>query len=397
MKYPKLKNTFACGFLLFLPIFPPIITLIVSFFMIFFNDTDKYIPAAIAIFFITVILSIIYFLKIQSLIMPLEIISDIINNWKRDRLWFETECNGHDRQTAEKIISKRARFCGKLKQPVPSTASPVFIRHKLSYSWFETTAAKEKITLLYSVNYLDKNTYKNIMNSANVCSKAVQCKKEDIRFIEKKQRKSPLITAVAVIILADSVSAEIPELSRKLTDEKQNKIIVPAVVDFSVNRYYFNPGREYYEPTFFSVPARNLARKMIIRTLFAGKLPYKNNENITIFEYKGIDMEMSFWDFAKQELQDSVEFEKYLKKTAKKLNDGDIFMDEENMIFCKINNKTVIITVEVNEEDNSIYDVLVPDLWVHPKPYKISKKDKSIIKEKIEKYLTQNSYNYKFI
>ncbi len=397
MKYPKLKNTFACNLLLFLPILPPFIFITIAAILDNIFGISKYDFIILTAFFITGIFTLIYIFKNIYLFLQIEVLSILINNWKKDRLWFETSCNGYDRKSAEKIILKRAKHCGKIKQPVQSNVTPVFIRYKRCYSCMQTTAAKEKITLLYSVNHLDNDTYKSILNSANLCSKAVQCKKEDIKFIDKTQRKAPIVTAVAVIILADSASAEIPELTRKLTNEKQNKLIVPAVVDFSVNRYYFNPSKEPYESAFMSVPARNLARKMIIKTLFAGKIPYKNNKNLTTFEHKGIDMEMPLWTYIKKEIINTKASEKYIENIAKKLNDGDIFMDDENTIFCKIGNRTAVITTEINEDDNSVYDVLVPDIWIYPKTYQMSKSAQAMVKDKIKKYMKEKSLNYKII
>lgn len=396
MKYPKLKNTLACNLIIYLAVFSPFIVIIIG--AIFENITNKsnYTGVFIVAFFILSALDLIYLLRNFFVLIMFEMDTVHINNWKRARLWYETSCNSYDRKSAEKIISKRAEQCGKIKQPVPSKASPVFIRYKRCYSWMQTMAAKEKITLLYSVNHLDKDTYKNILNSANVCSKAVQCKKEDIRFIDKKQRKSPIITAVAVIILADSVSYEIPALARELTNEKQDKLIVPAVVDFAANRYYFNPSKEHYDPSFMSQPARNIARKMIIKTLFAGKLPYKNNKNLVTSEPDGIDLEMSLWDYIKKEKSESQDSDKAVKKIAKKLNDGEVAIDED-VIFCKLGNSTAMIMTFTSEEDDTLLEVLLPDFWIHPKTNTMSKKDKAIVKKKVENFLIQNSYNYKFI
>jgi len=287
MKNIKLKNTVACGLALYLPVIVAI-ALGIGVLVIFGESVG-----AIAIV-VSIIVALIYLVKNFVNIMTISLLVDQISNWQKTRLWYSV---GDDTpQEIESRITASCKGFGVERQVRNTCPELVSVRYKRNHSWNYDVAANEKVVLLYRASELDDDNYNSIMRSAKSAVKELKCKVSDLKFLEKEQKKSPVLTAAAVIILADRIDFNLPEKIRKAQNFNDTAVI-PCVIELSSKRCWFDGLKEVSLGG--STPVKNRTIKLITKIVFNGKLPLKNNED---FDYSTIDrqtLEMTIGDIKK--------------------------------------------------------------------------------------------------
>ncbi len=107
MKFPKLKHTWLCAFLIYSParmlfVFP--------FFGPLFSG--GYDGIFVVIWILLGIFSVFYLIRNFPFFITTDITLSTIRLWKKDRLWMEFDRDGLDRQSAERKLLRRIRRRG---------------------------------------------------------------------------------------------------------------------------------------------------------------------------------------------------------------------------------------------------------------------------------------------
>ncbi len=383
---PKLKNPTICFILFHLG-------LVLSAILLLFSKL-VYNFFGMTFFLIYLIISIIILPSLNLMVNEVYfsetyILLSYIKAWKRDRLWYETNINGKDRSEAERILSARITKKGTSFSPIQGYIMPMCVQYLFQSHKNLFTAiisSTDKICLIYSIPHLDDKLYKQIMTSAN---------KNISALVKETRKKYTLRLASSVIILADSIGENLPSF-RIQTKESQNEVVLPCIVDFSTGRYYFD-GRKIPQDISSKsslsdsyMPIKNSAINLIIKTVFAGQLPLKNNNNFTQFD--GISLETTFWDYMKKNFKDISFFAYILPYIIK----------EEQIIFSKKQlyfktNRKVIAWKYIIDKDNNKKIKIFPDIsYVIPKFKFISKDDRILIQKKITAYLQEEGWKTEF-
>lgn len=394
MKYPKLRDTIACKIALLSPIVIIIATCVIL--SIIFPGFEEHI---LLLSLFPLIIS-----YVLLCVIPLMSIS-VVKAWKKDRLWYTTDCNENNRKKALAIIENRIK---NKKCPVDNfNPAPAKVYYKKTPSFSNNQATYEKITIIYETDYLDEKTYNTIINTSKKITKNLKTTVEKRLFFNQKKDKAPTVTGTAVIILADYIDHNIPEPVRNLPDF-ENTAIVPCVADFSCNRYYFDGKKDINFG--FGKPAKNIAIDLIIKYVFDKKLPLKGNDKFDYSQFKDADYtpDTTLWffisDLIKAVLQEIKASKSNAKKYGKSLKDGEMLYEDDEL-YIKKAEKLAIFTAMADYEDNTDPDlidettkkghtlgVIVPDTWSYPKKNKISKKDRKELKEKAKEFFVQKGF-----
>lgn len=375
MKNIKLKNGNLCFIVIFAPVI--IITLLGFVAMLTFNE-----EIGIPCFFVAMVIDLIYLIKNFVEIMSIGFVVEQIGNWQKTRLWFALGENGENTQEITQRITAKCESHGKERQVRAICPELVSVRYRRYRSWMGDVAATEKDILLYRTDYLDGDTYRRIMTSAKSAVKEMKCKVTDLKFLEKEQKKSPILTAAAVIIIADRIDFNLPEKIRK-TPEFNDTAVMPCAIDLSSKLCYFDGMKDISFGG--SAPVKNRTIKLIIKTIFNGKLPLKNNEN---FDYDLIDPqlpEMTLAELHKTYKEANAENSADVKRMGKSLHDGEE-RRKDDFLYLKRGERLAVYTIFEDEEDPSKIEISTDECWSYPKRAQISKVDKEILKRRTEKY-----------
>ncbi len=383
MKNIKMKNPNLCVFVLFLPVI--LITLLGIVAMLVFSE-----EIGIPCFLVAVVLDLVYLIKNFVEIMSIGLMAEQVSNWQKTRLWFDI---GNENETAQEIaqrITERCKSHGKEKQVKTDCPELVSIRYKRYRSLMLDVAASEKIVLLYRTDYLDSNTYSNIMQSAKSAVKEMKCKVTDLNFLEKEQKKAPVITAAAMIIIADSIDFNLPQKIRK-TPEFTETAVMPCAIDLTAKRCYFDGMRDLSFGG--SAPVKNRTIKLIVKTVFNGKLPLKNNEN---FDYDILDRnatEVTLAELHKSYKEADAENSADIKRMGKTLGDGDVRI-KDGFLYLKHGERLAVFGVFEDEDNPTVVEIGTDDFWSYPKKSKISKNDTAILKKRTKEFFKDKKVSF---
>lgn len=186
-----------------------------------------------------------------------------------------------------------------------------------------------------------------------------------------------------MIIIAGQVDFYLPQKIRK-TPEFNDTAVMPCAIDLYAKRCYFDGMRDI---SFGEAPIKNRTIKLIIKTVFNGKLPLKNNEN---FDYELMDpkiLEMTLGEMHAEFKKVGVELDADAKKMGKTLNDGEERL-KDDFLYLKQGEKLAVYTVFEDEEDPSKIEISTDEFWSYPKHSQISKVDKEILKRRTEKFFS---------
>lgn len=383
MKNIKMKNPNLCCIVLYLPVI--LITLLGFVAMLVFSE-----EIGVPCFFVAIVLDLVYLIKNFAEIMSISLIAEQVSNWQKTRLWFALgDENEKAEDVAQRIIAKCKKH-GKEKQIKTNCPELISVRYKRYRSWMIDVAASEKIVLLYRTDYLDNNTYNNIMSSAKSAVKEMKCKVKDLKLLEKEQKKAPVITATAVIIIAEYMDFNLQEKVRK-TPNFNDTAIIPCAVDLLAKRCYFDGMRDISLGG--STPVKNRTIKLIIKTVFNGKLPIENNEN---YDYDLIDRKLPettlaelYRNFKKADAENFAD----TKRMGKSLGDGDVQF-KDDFLYLKHGERLAVFSVFEDEDNPSVVEIGTDEFWRYPKRAKISNNDKKLLKKRTEKFFKDKQVSF---
>lgn len=394
MKFPKIiKNPTLCQVITYVP---ALIFVIYMLFMAFVEDVFGIKSSLPYVFlFLLLAFTIYYIFHNIAFLFVSETLFSVIRAWKKTRLWYESDCNGSDRKTAEQKLINRGKSCGKICEPTKAKPVPLMLRYRRCYSWMVFWASIEKISMVYSTDYLDTNEFRNIVNSAvsNINAQHTEPK----FFIDRNKKKAPVATASVAVIVADSISDDIPELVQKEQTSCRQGYLLLCVYDISSKRYYFDGMAEIYSQGMMGKPEKNYALSLLKKLVFNGRLPLRGNQHyVPLPSTDEYSEETTLWELIRNFNQEIKETKGEGKKIAKNLNHGEVLL-KNGFIYCKLSERTARFSAIIDEEDPLCVSIIIVNYWAYPKSNRISKKDAAEIKQRIEAYLLKNGYNYDFV
>ena len=362
MKYPKLKNALLCRILVYVVVLGGFIAPI----MIVANL--KVVPEAIKVI-VSIGLAVgllIYLLKNFALLMAMDLGLAILHCHNTARKHFVLPKSFSEQKVERKID----RF-GKKYEPAAISPRPETLRYKSNAPITIYSSGIEKIIATYHIDFLDKNQYHLIVNSATANSKALKGKKQH-RFLDKSQKSSPLNRVTVIVIFAKQVDEKLRdrlfEVVCKNGGDGFDTAILPCVIDTERQICTFDSMRMPYMG--FQYPVKNRGIKIIRKCLFNNKFPFADSPD-RLDPIKDMDLEQSLWLFWKTMKKELVSDDKNTKTRFEKMKHGDIVF-EDGYLYLKWEEHGLWISVELNEERRTA-EIDAIDSWDYPKPHKIAK------------------------
>ena len=388
MKFPKLTKPILTMIISYLPIVLPFAA--VSAYLILFTDGEMNLLRISALIGSTVV-SLVFMIKNFGFYLFADVILQEIHVWQKARRYYETDVNGRDVKTAEKIILSRCRFFGKEINP-KINENLLFYRLSRRNSWTVNWSRIDKNFLVYSVSYLDEQNYAEIINSARANIKAEYKPFKPTVFTDSQQRKAPVCKCSAVLILAERVSPYVFEKALKCTQNDYDGCFMPCVAEMSTGRYYFDSLKETFMA---AVPQKNKTVSLVSRFVFGDKLPLKNNDKMLPCEIDGEFFEMSLWDLIKFYRKGIKEGEEETAKFIDKMKVDEVKLDE-SLVFYKMEKKTAVMMALEDEEKEKKLVVTLDTEYEYPVKGKFTISEMNKIKKRIREELEKMGYEVSF-
>lgn len=396
LPFPKLKYPLLCHILLYTPAvamaFLPLALLAA-----FEEQITSVIPMPVTVIIILtlMILTIIMLIHDSAMFLSIEAYLSAISNYLKDRKCFSTDKNGKTRNEAEKYISGRMSRLGYTCKPMLSNPAPILIKYYSAFSWTIYYARIEKMCLLYSVDTLDMKLYSQIVTSVKTNTLHLHGDKSKMFFIDKQKKKAPLASAIAVVILADSVDEKVISAVRKNIGSYSDSVILPCVADISAGKYYFDACNETYMLGVMGKPMKNFAIDIIRKAVFGGRLPLRGNTDFT--EFKNYDPDATLWDaIAEFRIDKEGRVPLIYRLLAKRIKAGQ-FKFIGNYIFCKIRKKTMAFRYELDKENEKLIRITLRKKSISDFGKNISKKELETLRSGLADFLESEGFEYEFI
>ena len=367
MKFPKWNHPWLCQQLLYLPAYLLLLLPLVGVIVLESCGIEVFgIPFLIA-FFIFGGAAVGYLLIFAPYLIGADMIAAEIHSWQRDRLEYRSAINGMDRETAQRRILRRCRLWGR-KWKGSDGRFTVFCKH--GYSWTVFYSMLEKRLVLCQAEHLTLEQYRLLLGQAR--SRLRELPDGVIRLQDKKTKKQPRAYATLVVILADSVDDAVKAEARKLPVETREVCILPCVVECPTGCYYMNGGKQDFEIGMMGRPARNMARGMARRLVFAVGLPRENREKRPPCEMKEM-MDKTLWEsihmvrtFDKERRKNRGEEEKERLDMLRHLSEGEVRVGE-CAVYCKLRGRLAVWAYVPDESDEKRVALLPGNTWYYRK------------------------------
>ena len=386
MKSPKLKNALLCRILVYVVVLGGFIAPIITV------ANLKFVPEAIKVI-VGIGLAVgllIYLLKNFVLLMAMDVGLAMLHCHNTARKHFILP-----ESFSEQKVERRINRFGKEYEPSAISPRPETLRYKSNAPMTIYSSGIEKIIATYHIDFLDKNQYQLIVNSATANSKALKGKKKHC-FLDKSQKSSPLNRVTVIVIYAKQVDEK---LKNNLFDavcknggDGFDTAVLPCVVDLEKQICTFDSMRMPY--TGFQYPVKNRGIKIIRKYLFNNKFPFADSPDM-LDPIKDMDPEQSLWDFWKTMKKELVSDDKNMKKRFEKMKHRDIVF-EDGYIYLKWEDHGLWISVELIEELRTA-EIDPIDSWDYPKSNKIAKAAIKEIKTLLNTYFAGLGYTTKYI
>lgn len=389
MKFPKLKKPVTTMVIMYLPVVMPFI--LVSAYLLIFTDGEMN-PVRIFALLGSLVFSLIFALKNFALYLAADVILQEIYVWQKARQYFESDINGRDLKTAEKIISRRCRFFGKEIEPTAKHENLIFFRLSRKNSSTINWSRTDKSFLVYSVPYLDEKNYNEILNSARAYIKAENKPFKPTIFTDKRQRESPVCKCSVILIMAERVSPYVFEKAVKCTQNEYDGCFMPCVAELSTGRYYFDSLKE---AILTATTQKNKTVSLIKQLVFGGKLPLKNNDKMLPCEIDDEFFEMTLWDFIKFYKKSVKESDEETARFINKMKVDEVKFDE-SFVFYKMEKKTAVL-MAIEDEENEKKLVLILDAeYEYPVKGKFTISEVNKIRKRVREELENMGYEISF-
>lgn len=386
MKSPKLKNALLCRILVYVVVLGGFIAPIIIVVNL------KFVPEALKVI-VGICLAVgllIYLLKNFVLLMAMDVGLATLHCHNTARKYFVLPKSFSEQKVERKIT----RF-GKKYEPSAISPRPETLRYKSKAPITIYSSGIEKIIATYHIDFLDKNQYHLIVNSATANSKALKGKKKH-RFLDKSQKSSPLNRVTVIVIYARRVDEKLRnslfDVVCKNGGDGFDTAVLPCVIDIEKQICTFDSMRMPYMG--FQYPVKNRGIKIIRQYLFNNKFPFVDSPD-TLDPIKDMDPEQSLWLFWKTMKKELVSDDKNTKKRFEEMKHRDIIF-EDGYIYLKWEGHGLWISVELNEERRTA-EIDAIDSWDYPKPHKIAKATIKEIKNLIDTHFAGLGFTTKYI
>lgn len=398
MKFPKLKHTVLCQFILYFPASAMFWYILAM--MLIEDSAGAMTVVEIIGFFASGAFSLWYILypKHFLLFMTSDVLFSIIRAWQRDRLEYRTFRNGHSREEAEKHIINRCRLWGRrLNSADTSDAANFRIFYQRSDSGMAYYSCIEKRIAVCSVEHLTARSYHTLISKAEYLLRQVPDGKLYLKLPWEK--KAPRMYVSVIVILADRVDDEVRTLARKTRTNNETACVLPCVSECPSGTYYLDGERIV---GMMIRPVKNYALSLLCQLVFAGRWPLKDKTQRppTEFEYL---LDMSLWQHIRKFNSDMREsktgLDKERKKMFRSLRDGEVCIGEY-AVFYKMGESLAECYYSPDDQDDKLISYSLNDCYYFLRnkfPYKVSKRKmkKTQIQaacRRIEEYLILNGY-----
>ncbi|MBR4131596.1 MAG: hypothetical protein IKT99_01340 [Oscillospiraceae bacterium] len=364
MKFPKWNHPWLCQQLLYLPAY--LLLLLAPIGAVLLEACGIDVPGIpfLIVFFILGGCAIWYLFSQAPFLISVDLLSAEIHAWQRDRLEYRSRINGLTREDAARRILRRCRFWG-LKRESSDGRFTVCCRH--GYSWTKFRSMIEQRLVLCQTEHLSPEEYRLLLAQA----RHILSKLPDgvIRFQDKATKRMPRAYASLVVILADRVDEAVKTQARELDGDVKDRCILPCVAECPTGCYYMNGGKEDYEIGMMGRPARNYARGLARRLVFAFGLPLENRDKRPPCELKEI-MDMSLWEFLRTMNAEMRETktgqQKEQQKMVRRLSEGEVRMGEY-AIYCKVGGRVAAWAYLPDEAEETRVSLLPGNTWYYQK------------------------------
>ena len=386
MKFPKLKNALLCRILVYVVVLGGFIAPIIIVANLNFVPEKIKIITGVTL----AIALLIYLIKNFMLLMAMDIGLATLhcNNTARKRFALP-------KSFAVKNAENRISKFGKQYSPIAISPKPHLLQYKSNAPLTIYSSGIEKVIAVYHIDFLDKNQYHSIINSATANSNSLKGKKKH-RFLDKSQKKISVNRVTVIFLFAKQVD---PNFRDNLFNavcqnggDGFDTATIPCVVDLETQFATFDGMRIPYAG--FQYPVKNRGIKLIRKCLFNGKLTFANSPD-AIDPIKDTDPEQSLWSFWRNMKKELISDEKETKKRYEKMVHKELIFDD-GYIYLKWEDKGIWVSVEIDEK-TKIAEIDAIDSWYYPKQNKIAK---TTIKEMtgiINSYFAELGYTTKFI
>lgn len=386
MNFPKLKHALFCRILVYVVVLGGfIIPCIIIFNLGFIPETVRAIVG-----FALLIGLLIFIIKNFVLLFMMDMGLAVLHchNTARKRFALPKSFS------VEKTDKKISRF-GKKCKPTAISPSPETLRYKSKAPMTVYSSGIEKIIATYHVDFLDKEQYRLIVNSAVTNSKALKGKKKHY-FLEKSQKKSPLNRVTVIIIYATQIEEGLrSNLFKKVCENSGDGFdtsVLPCVIDLEKQICTFDSMRIPFMG--YQYPAKSRGIKIIRKCLFNNKLTFADSPD-TLDPIKDMDPEQSLWSFWRSTKKEQILEVKKSKQRFEKMEHREIVF-EDDYIYLKWKEHGLWLSVELNEELRTA-EVDTFDMWDYPKANKIAKDTIKEIKGLINTHFAGHGYTVKYI
>ena len=386
LKSPKLNNALLCRILVYVVVLGGFIAPIIIV------ANLKFVPEAIKVI-VGIGLAVgllIYLIKNFVLLMAMDVGLAMLHCHNTARKQFVLP-----RSFSAKKVEKRISRFGQKCEPIAISPRPETLRYKSHAPMTIYSSGIEKIIATYHIDFLDKNQYQLIVNSATANSKTLKGKKKH-HFLDKSHKSSPLNRVTVIVMYARQVDEKLRnslfDVVCKNGGDGFDTAVLPCVVDLEKQICTFDSMRIPY--TGFQYPVKNRGIKIIRQYLFNNKFPFADSPDM-LDPIKDMDPEQSLWDFWKRTKKELILDDKESKKRFEKMKHRDILF-EDGYIYLKWEDHGLWISVELNEELR-MAEIDPIDSWDYPKSHKIAKATIKEVKTLINTYFAGLGYTTKYI
>ena len=386
MKYPKIKNALLCRAILYTVIIGIfVLPLVITACLDFIPDMIKLVIGIALAFGLLV-----YLINNFVLIMAVDSTLTMLHCQNTARKRFVIP-KGFSVQKVNGRLSRFSKAC------VPSDIAPKpeILRYKSCAPMTVYSSGIEKIIVTYSVDNLDKESYRRIVNSAVTNSRLLAGKTKH-RFIDKEQKDCGLNRVTVIIIYAKQTDKrfedELYDTVCKNGGDGFDVAILPCVVDMQKDICTFDSMRIIYMG--FQYPVKNRGIRIIKKYLFGGRLPLDESPD-TLDIIKDLNAEQSLFDLWKSTKKELIEDERHAKAIFEKMKNDEVVW-EDGYLYIKHDGRGVCL---LTETDVTLKRVTVDsiDFWDYPKKMQISKDNVKELKRIVDNYYLKQGYTAEYI
>ena len=385
MNFPRLKNALLCRILIYVVVLGGFIAPIIIV------ANLKFIPEAVKVI-IGIGLAVgllIYLIKNFVLLMAMDVGLAMLHCHNTAR-----KCFVLPKSFSTQKIERRITRFGKEYEPAVISPRPTTIRYKSNTPITFYSSGIEKVIATYPVDFLDKNQYQLIVNSATANSQALKGKKKH-RFLDKAQKSSPLNRVTVIVIYAKKVDEKLRnslyDVVCKNGGDGFDTAVLPCVIDVEKQICTFDSMRIPHMG--FQYPVKNRGIKIIRKFLFNNKLPFADSSD-TLDPIKDMNPEQSLWRFWKTTKKELILDDKEHKRRFEKMQHREIIF-EDDYIYLKWKDRGIWLSVELNEELKTA-EIDTIESWDYPKSNNIAKDTIKEIKTDINTYFAGLGYTAKY-